>query len=554
MSSDQPPAATLAPAAQLPLLALPDDWDGFTPRGGVAQIGVEARRAQLIAGVLPDFLRRQRWFAAKSLAFDRVAIDWQAIIDAEPPCLWLQVGVPAAADQRYSLPLALAWGDAPELAINAADIVARVRQRERRGILYDAFAAASFCRRLLAAMSGQQHLAATGGRISCTSTALLAASCAVPAPWVRIAAASSNTTLALGEHLLLKAYRRLRPGINVEQEIGRFLGDVSPYRHSAPFAGAIDYADDAGTVTPLALAQQYVANQGDAWHQTLAYLADFLADSEHHDAAPERAHRAQLRQLTRLGQRTGELHRALALRSGDPDFDPQPIGAAELRAWSRRADDEAAATLALLQARLPELPPELQAPAQALLAARPAAALANAIAAVGAASGMTMTRCHGDFHLGQVLVAGDDFVIIDFEGEPGRTLAQRRAKQSPWRDVAGLLRSLSYARFTALRSAPPADPATVARRQASLRDWETRARQAFLAGYRAALPAADAHQRRAADHLLTFLLLEKALYELRYELDNRPSWVAVPLAGLLELLGQTPCPGASDVADAPLQV
>ena len=551
MSSDQPPTETPSPTGQLPLLALPDDWEGFAPRsGGAALTGVAARRAQLIAGVLPDFLRRQRWFAAKGLAFDRVAIDWQAIVAGEPDSLWLQVSIPDAADQRYSLPLALAWDDerdnennAPGSKIGAADIVARVRQQARRGILYDALADPAFGHRLLAVMSGQQRLTATGGRISGTSTARLApalAAIALPLPLQRIAAASSNTTLALGDRLLLKAYRRLRPGINVEQEIGRFLGDVSPYRHCAPLAGAIDYADDCGTVTPLALAQRYVANQGDAWSQTLADLSHFIAESERSETSPDRSHGAPLRLLTRIGQRAGELHRALAISTGDPDFDPQPIGDAELLAWSRRADAEATATLALLQARLPGLPPEQQAPAQALLAARPAAALAAACAAVTGASGMTMTRCHGDFHLGQVLIAGDDVVIIDFEGEPGRTLAQRRAKQSPWRDVAGLLRSLSYARYSALRLAPPADPATVAQRQARLKDWETRARQAFLAGYRAALPPTDGNDRRAADNLLTFLLLEKALYELRYELDNRPQWLAVPLAGLLELLGRSP--------------
>ena len=546
MSSDPQPAQMPSPAAELPLLVLPDDWDGFSPRrDGASQPSDEAQRAQLIAGVLPDFLRRQRWFAAKGLTFNRVAIDWQAVVAGEPDCLWLQVSIPDAADQRYSLPLALAWDadnkNTPGIKIDAADIVTRVRQARRNGILYDAFADPSFCHRLLAMMSGQQRLTATGGRISGTSTARLApALAALTAPWPlqRIAAASSNTTLAIGDRLLLKAYRRLRPGINVEQEIGLFLGDVSPYRHCAPLAGAIDYADDSATMTPLALAQQYVANEGDAWSQTLAYLSHFIAEGERSGASPDHSHCAQLRLLTRLGQRTGELHRALAAPTGAPDFDPQPIGDAELHAWSRSADEEATATLALLQVRLPGLPPELQAPALALLAARPAAALAAAIGAVSGASEMTMTRCHGDFHLGQVLVAGDDVVIIDFEGEPGRTLAQRRAKQSPWRDVAGLLRSLSYARFSALRQAPPADPATVARREDWLKDWETRARQAFLVGYRAALPPSGGEDRRAADSLLTFFLFEKALYELRYELDNRPQWLTVPLAGLLELLGQ----------------
>ena len=248
MSSNQPPPQTPSPTGQLPLLALPDDWEGFSPRsGGAALTGVAARRAQLIAGVLPDFLRRQRWFAAKGLAFDRVAIDWQAVVDREPPCLWLQVSIPDAADQRYSLPLALAWDadneNAPGIKIDAADIVARVRQARRNGILYDAFADPSFCHRLLAVMSGQQRLTATGGRISGTSTARLApALAALTAPWPlqRIAAASSNTTLAIGDRLLLKAYRRLRPGINVEQEIGLFLGDVSPYRHCAPLAGLLE--------------------------------------------------------------------------------------------------------------------------------------------------------------------------------------------------------------------------------------------------------------------------------------------------------------------------
>ena len=176
MSSDQPPTETPSPTGQLPLLALPDDWEGFSPRGGAALTGVAARRAQLIAGVLPDFLRRQRWFAAKGLAFDRVAIDWQAIVAGEPDSLWLQVSIPDAADQRYSLPLALAWDDerdnennAPGSKIGAADIVARVRQQERSGILYDAFAAPSFCHHLLAVMSGQQRLSATDGRISGSS-------------------------------------------------------------------------------------------------------------------------------------------------------------------------------------------------------------------------------------------------------------------------------------------------------------------------------------------------------------------------------------------------
>jgi maltose alpha-D-glucosyltransferase/alpha-amylase len=204
-----------------------------------------------------------------------------------------------------------------------------------------------------------------------------------------------------------------------------------------------------------------------------------------------------------------------------------------------RAATEAGETLALLERRLADLPPATQADAQAVLARRPAVlerieAAANDPAALQA--GGVKTRYHGDYHLGQVLVAGNDFVIIDFEGEPGRSFEERRAKGSALRDVAGMLRSFNYARWAALKHASQSTEELL-RLDAAVQQWEQATRTAFLEAYAGATARASGHEREGADALLRLFELEKALYELRYELNNRADWVQVPLQGILALIG-----------------
>jgi maltose alpha-D-glucosyltransferase/alpha-amylase len=238
--------------------------------------------------------------------------------------------------------------------------------------------------------------------------------------------------------------------------------------------------------------------------------------------------------LRTLGTRSGELHRALATRTGDPAFDPEPIAAADLERWKAGIRAEAATTLDLLATRRGQLVAPARDDAAELLERRKA--LLARIERVGLPRGAALkTRFHGDYHRGQVLLTRLDFLIIDFEGEPARSFEERRAKHTPLKDVAGMLRSFDYARWTALRQALEGH-ADYERLAPFAEDWAKRARAAFLGAYADAVRGSGLFaDLEDVEQLLGVLELEKALYELRYELNNRPGWVGIPLAGILAL-------------------
>ncbi|MEO8008691.1 MAG: putative maltokinase, partial [Betaproteobacteria bacterium] len=358
-------------------------------------------------------------------------------------------------------------------------------------------------------------------------------------PVARPNALSSNTVVTLGEKLFLKGYRRLRDGLNPELEMGRFLTEVVRYPHCVPVLGALEYFGADKRVLTLAMVQGYVSNQGDGWGYTLGYVERFLEELRNScgkafaAGAVVDAHGGFLALVSMLGQRTAELHLALATRTGDAAFDPEPLASSDIVAFKQRAAGEAGTTLELLRERLSQLPATAQADAQDVLARRDAL-LSRITASAAESSGGIKTRYHGDYHLGQVLVTGTDFVIIDFEGEPARSFNDRRAKSSPLRDVAGMLRSFNYARWSALRHvAHNADD--MARLAPAARAWELAARETFLSAYAKTMALAESAMPVNAD-LLGLFELEKALYELRYELNNRADWVQVPLQGVLALI------------------
>jgi maltose alpha-D-glucosyltransferase/alpha-amylase len=293
-----------------------------------------------------------------------------------------------------------------------------------------------------------------------------------------------------------------------------------------PLAGAVEYVSQKETFT-VALLQGYVPNQGDGWSYTLSYLERALETSLAKGVDPKSVHGAYVTLMQTLAARTAELHRAFAIRSGDPAFEPEPLGAEDVQAWKAKVRQEADHTLSLLQKNES---------AQRLVARR--AELFALIDGCAAPKGAGLkTRHHGDYHLGQVLIANNDFVIIDFEGEPSRPLADARRKHSPLRDVAGMLRSFSYAKWSARErygSALTGGPAGVAPdKDAVLAGWEDEVRRSFLKAY---AEVAKVSLEDVAG-LLRLFELEKVLYELRYEINNRPNWVHVPLAGALGLLG-----------------
>jgi maltose alpha-D-glucosyltransferase / alpha-amylase len=538
----------LAPE-DLPVLVLFDGWSSFFRDRVVPwRIGMaEKTSAQLETQVLPRFMEKQRWYATKGEPIKRARLAdhalWQegkhswliTLVDAEGP--------PERA--TYLMPLALAWEDGEDERVRSLAPVtfAKARQQANLGVLGEAFGDEAFCRAVVAAIAAGKEVASAHGKLRFTPTrafAELAGPNFAELPASRPHAQSSNTIVMLGERLFLKGYRRLRAGENLELEIGRFLTETARFANCVPVAGAIEYQAADGTVMTLAMLQAYVANQGDGWAYTLDYVVRFLED--HRTATeppPTDAHGAYLALAHTLGQRTGEMHCALATRAGNPAFDPEPSTPDDIDEWKRRVHEEALDTFKLLARRVEALPEPVRTEARAL-AERSGEVVSHIEAFAAPRQAMLKTRCHGDYHLGQVLLANNDFKIIDFEGEPARPLEERRRKSSPLRDVAGMLRSFDYARWAALKRAAQNDE-ELAKLAPLAASWEAEARRAFLAAYEESARAGSLYGSiEDARTLLGLFELEKALYELRYEINNRPDWVRIPLAGILALVSRSP--------------
>lgn len=530
-----------------PVLVLFDSWTSFF-RDQVMPWRMsmaERMRIQLETDTLPRFVELQRWYAGKGSTVQRARIQDHAIWTDAGHEWMLPLLLIEGPDEpsTYFLPLALAWEETDEERMKqlAPGGLARVRQQANVGVMGDAFHDEAFCRAVVRAMGANLELGTEHGRLRFRPTAEFAriARNLDDLPVGRPGAQSSNTVVTFDETLFLKGYRRLRQGLNPELEMGRYLTEVARFPNCVPVAGALEYTSNDGTQMTLALVQAYVSNQGDGWDYTLGYLERFLEEMRIAPSAelPADVHGGYLALAATLGTRTAQLHQALALRSGYPSFDPEPLTAQDVAAFRQRAAAEATETLALLERRWADLPAPAQADAQALLARRHAILERINAAADGAPSGVK-TRFHGDYHLGQVLVTGNDFVIIDFEGEPGRSFEQRRTKGSPLRDVAGMLRSFNYARWAALKHTTQSTEEAM-RLDTAVQQWEQASRAAFLNAYHAQMGGSDA-DRRTAERLLAVFELEKAVYELRYELGNRVDWVQVPLQGLLALAGAMP--------------
>ncbi len=421
----------------------------------------------------------------------------------------------------------------------AVAAVARVRQQAQVGVMGDAFADEAFCRALVDAIGKKVELKTTAGSLRfrpTSSFATLAGDDLDTVPVARPQAQSSNTIVTFGNRLFLKGYRRLREGANPEFEVGRFLTEVAHFKNCVPVAGVLEHVGANGTTSTLALLQAHVPNQGDGWAYTLEYLHRHL-DLRRDSAAPmpPDVHGVYLELAGTLGRRSAEMHLAFADARGEPGFEPEPMTAEDVAAYRARAAADLESTLQALREAQPRMSDAALSDALAVLEARERL-LHRIESAIGPDPGARKTRIHGDYHLGQVLLVKNDFVIIDFEGEPGRSFEERRARQSPLRDVAGMLRSFSYARASAL-SAFAQNQEELAFLAPYAEEWERETRAAFLDGYWLAMGEADGGKAPGDTvDLLSLFELEKALYEVRYELGSRPEWVRIPLRGIMRWL------------------
>jgi maltose alpha-D-glucosyltransferase / alpha-amylase len=344
--------------------------------------------------------------------------------------------------------------------------------------------------------------------------------------------------------------------VNPELEVGRFLTEKTNFTQIAPVAGSLEYRRGRGEPVTMAILQAYVPNQGDAWSFTLKTLAHFLkgvelpaagdppalqrsllaASATDRSEVATRTVGAYLESAELLGKRTAELHAALASDADDLAFAPELITQQDQRSIYQSLSGLALRTMELLRSQLNKLPEDAREDAHRVIELEPriAAGLRSFLAR---RLKTYRIRVHGDYHLGQVLYTGHDFVIIDFEGEPTRTLYERRLKRLALRDVAGMLRSFDYASQAALRSERIAADA-LPRLHRWARFWVESVSAAFIRSYLSTAGAAPfvPHPPEELEVQLTTMLLEKALYELRYELNMRPDWVRIPLRGIIDLV------------------
>lgn len=535
-----------------------------------AQLFQEQHRDALTP-LLATYLKGRRWFGGKARTVHSTTIPEVISFPFGSKIAYLTsltVGYLDGDPETYVLPLGIATGEEARQVQQSHPqaVVTRLQGTDGEGVLYEVVWDNDFCQALLDAVTRRRRFkGALGEMVGVPARALrsLRGPSDTILPASLVGAEQSNTSIIYGEKLILKLLRRVDEGVNPDLEISRFLSEQAAFPHSAPLAGALEYRRRRGEPMTLAILHGYVRNQGDAWGYTLDFLGRYCESALTHPptmqpAAPVKPALAlteaeipplvsemagaYLASVRLLGQRTAEMHLALASEPDDPVFAPEPFSTLYQRALYQSMRSLTVQAFQLLRQRLKHLPEA------ALLEARQVLDRENEVfhrfqSILHHKLAAMRTRYHGDFHLGQVLYTGKDFVIIDFEGEPARPLSERRMKRSPLRDVAGMLRSFHYAASTALfdqvnRGTITAHPQGIAALEPWLQLWYVWASVSFLGAYleRAGQEKFMPRNRTDLQILLDVFLLEKAIYELSYELNNRPAWVQVPLRGILQLL------------------
>ncbi len=556
------PAEELAKAEPLAL----------TERGDWDHVQAPMVREDLEA-FLPRYLSAQRWFRAKGMTIDSVRIRHLLPLGGSPDRIRLglvDVRFVEAEPQTYLLPLQFTESRPPTSLAEAppahvlATFLPTPGTTER--LLHDVAQDPEFVHQVVARIARNRRRSIDGGlELAAVRTPAFVSEEGAPSsalPVVSLPNEQSNSSARVGDRYILKVFRLVEPGPNPEVELGEFLAhrEGAPV---APLAGRLELRDDRGEVYTLASLHRLVPNEGDAWGVTLDHLRGYFdraracvviesglpAEEELRVDFSGTEPPAKAAELVgpylalahRLGERTADLHRVLGGRSLDPWFAPDPFDAMYVRSIYQRMQSLSQQTFELLRETRDRVP-ELVRPLADELLGREDEVGRRFRNLLGRRYGGQRIRIHGDYHLGQVLWTGKEFVIIDLEGEPLRPLSERRLKRSPLRDVAGMLRSFDYAARVALRAIPVSADAGPLEREslAPLADqWVAWVSASFLSGYWSGTESApfvprDPEERRL---LLGAFVLEKAVYEAGYELNNRPSWVDIPLRGLLRLLG-----------------
>ncbi|MGN6462293.1 MAG: maltose alpha-D-glucosyltransferase [Pseudolabrys sp.] len=522
--------------------SLPRELTTLVMRDGWEALLTGRARRSLEADVLPGFLQERRWFAGKSAAKVDTILS-QAIPLEHADDRFLLTVIDTQADeslQRYQLPLTIRWERHDRVPCHPSAVLAAVRRGPREGTLLDSAGEREFVSMLLAKLQDGETITAHDARLVFTPTETFKM---LPVPHVASVNSGqreqSNTTLTIEHEYVVKLLRRLQAGQHPEIEMGRFLSDEAPFANAPQMLGSLELIEN-GEPTALAIVHRYVENQGDAWQVVTSALARYAEEQRilTNEKPTDSAEREPLlHRIRQIGRRTAELHQTLASRADIPAFAPDPVTSHDFDQWRDRLLAHAELVFEQLSRRtLDSGVTEAESIKELARHHDRVIAYVQSLAEIDPLA--LKIRHHGDLHLGQILIAKDDAFILDFEGEPQRSLAERRQKAPAARDVAGLVRSIDYAAasaITALGDMPADERRTLADKLGTLRDELT---VALWEGYREGLtdqrlwPAEEEGQQE----LLAFFELEKALYEIEYEIENRPDWLHIPVGGVIRIL------------------
>lgn len=557
-SSQALEAAMLEGAAGPRVIELDDDW---------AAVLIDKGRARLEA-LLPEWLGHQRWFAGKLRVIKHVSLKGSVPIQGDAATTFLtlmQVDYVQGESDIYSVPLAFASGSeaAAQQSANAAGVLCQIKQPSGDGVLYDAIGCKDFCNGLLKLIVNRRRVKSPAGELEPARTAVLRQVLgkteeveAVPCK-----AEGRNSSVIFGDKLILKLFRHLYPGHNPDLELGGFLTERE-VPHTQRLAGSLEFAAASGERFSLAILNEFIPNARNAWDYTLEALSSYYDSAatavvekmaapvldmttrgllQHGmSAAIEEAVGPYLDSASLLGKRTAELHLALTTETEDKRFASEPFTPHYVRGLFQSMHNRAAGNLRLLTKRLDQLPSRIIPLAQRVIALEPEI-MKRYRACTERQIQTRRIRCHGDFHLDQLLYTGKDFVMIDFEGEPEVPISERIIKRCPLRDVAGMMRSFHYAAWTGLHehvqrgsleaeSLHQFEPWTLL--------WHRAVGVTYLRAYLDRM-AGSQLVPQAEDQLLAIMpafLIDRAFHEIGLELGLRPDWLHVPLQGILNLL------------------
>ncbi|HEX9817057.1 MAG TPA: putative maltokinase, partial [Candidatus Thermoplasmatota archaeon] len=527
------------------------------------------RPGEPFEAALQTFLQQRRWYRGKARIPQGITLESSLAISkdqAERLCLF-RIEYTEGEAQRYMVPLALETGAAADeirRRTPAAGVADLKLPSKETVFLYDPTVEARFGKRLADFVLKRRRVRGAQAELSGWTTRVgreFQAAAAGPEDTL-MRAEQSNTSFSISQQLILKLFRTVDAGVNPDVEIGRFLTEKTKFGNVPALLGGLELTTVGAAAMTIGVVQAFVKNEGDAWQYTTDYLGRYLERAlvrvhasdqvpvpkekllELCNREPDETAREMigtyLETARLLGQRTGELHAALASGASDPDFAPEPFSVLYQRSVYQSMRSQLQDTVQAVRRQIPTFNAADRASAEEFLRQE-----RNVQDRFSKLLGRKMTgarmRIHGDYHLGQVLWTGKDFCIIDFEGEPTRPLTQRRLKRSPLRDVAGMLRSFQYAFHTALDQR--ANAGIVQKDSAPLREWGRYWYRwvscTFLRAYLATVGSLGLVPKDPAEleNALEAFMLDKAVYELAYELNNRPAWAHVPLAGILDMLG-----------------